>query len=602
MYQHARIRQFYSLHDAINLSADLEVIKYGLKNHYTLYDVISEYQWIDAAILFDRIDVLDYIARVVNFGARDMQAMLDMISETQQSPSALTGIARTVAERRVKPARKIIGAWVNRLPQDVQNSSNHGIPFLHQLMLTCGEAVAYTAVGKGANVLMITDSKISALHLAIMCQYEKLAELLIARGVPISVKDYLGATPLNHALSYMKTQGIVSQLVARGALEAANSFYAYNSCKQVNRRALDPYLKDLQTRNAQVHGQWKHFYLTKALAHIFDRDGVAVLRDAKGQQEIMAFWREGMTFPPKILKKIARCTENMGTKWPEDLKAGVTDLCYFASRTADLTDNEYLSRIKEGKPTLIVTGMWSHAWYILFYQDYFVRCDGNLTHPHFHRYDMSALTEDMIHHLRFDCTYTTSDKDVSDLLDSIIKALKLQLDARDSIYTARLRFSKQTVGNCIYKGIELAIAALVVLANRAEPRIYGTQPEHRLMLLWSMGLKLHFLDRYLRLCETAHSLYLPDHELLSDIRRSLNAGAYDVLDADQISAMIARINLITPLDQGFVAKSGHDTDACFSQYVIKNQSIFTTSYRMLMDRRRTVEMEGKKLKFEPKPS
>lgn len=122
---------------------------------------------------------------------------------------------------------------------DCKNVTIKGLPLLHCLAIYDEKLALYILKG-GANPHAITSTGISALHLAAILNRQSLASTLIDMKVDLNVKDYTGATPLNHALNYHKTHLLAVKLIKNGALPHAHPLYLYNSFKLLGIKWLSP--------------------------------------------------------------------------------------------------------------------------------------------------------------------------------------------------------------------------------------------------------------------------------------------------------------------------------------------------------------------------
>lgn len=585
-----------SLFAAIHENSELEVIKHGLQHDYTLFDEGTGYAWINLAVLRNREDVFNYISKNVLYTVHDMNAFLSTVTVTYN-----TSVSSEAVTACMKIARAVIAAWVKRMPIEVRQSFYQSLPFLHHVILACGEQVAIDAVLNGADIHMCTRSLVSALHLAVMCHYPRLALLLIEKNINISLKDYMGATALNHALSYVHMHAVADVLIARGGLNTANPAYAYNSFKQVNKLEHMSYLHWLKMMHPQVEPEWKEYYYSKLCAHVFEFNGRRVLQSKRPQLPFRHVWREGMTSPAGLLKKIAIATQEMDQRWPRHMSELATDLMYFTSKNADLSDADYFNRIKLGKPTLIATGCWSHAWYILFYRHFYILCNSNNIRVKFNRYDQDALTESMIHQLRLQFTYARSQSDINILLNQINEALNISIDPYHNEYAKHITIKEQKIGNCMYKSLELALSVFLVIENILNPRPYVTHIETTWMLAWISHLRLHFLENYLSLHKAQQMEYYPDYELLSEIRKYLRASSIDPQDKIRVEQAINRMNEISSCDLHFKAVMHEGTDTCFAQYTVLKSNIFAPAYQTMLQYRHAPELNDQKAYVPFKP-
>lgn len=380
---------------------------------------------------------------------------------------------------------------VRILLEKIKCSEIKGMPLLHWVTIY-DEELAISMIKGGANPHLITSAGITVLHLAALLNLQSLATTLIEKKVDLLVRDYTGATPLNHALNYYKTHSLATQLIQEGGMKNINEFYLYNSYKLLRIKWLSPLIK----KDPLLHAKWKEMNLGKLCAHLYDLKGVHKIDDT------LSILREGMISPTWLIKKIGQCTKNMKGLDSKILQK-VVAVCEFTANPS-LTDENYVAQIKADEPVVVIKATECHYVYILFYKDAYVYCDGNFDSITIQRYNRDSLTEEMIKRLRFGCSIVDPERLAKELKESVEATLEVKKESSDAKYQSSL-WVKQSVGNCNWKSFEMAMHALVLLENGSMDFIAA----------WLSNLKETFASQYIS--NVKQGIFLPDQELLTVI-------------------------------------------------------------------------------------
>lgn len=571
------------------------LISHGASIHKKIHDTLP----IELAINRNREDVIGLMANDKTSSGEHLQYVLALMANEYN-------ITDEDFKKRNTYLLTVVQSWVGTLSKDRGNSFYEGIPLLHHIMISCDESTALMALQNGADFLAETETGITALHLAILCNYQRLASALIRAGVNISSKDYTGSTPLNHALNYIRTLPIAQKLIEQNALKDSDLFYVYDSYKQLNIKSMAPLINQLLIPT-HLREQWKEFYLTKICSHIFGVMGVRGLERAGASVRKIQFLREGLIAPMKFLYKIGKRTRDMENAWPQLLKDMVFDLCMFASRNSELSDSDYLERIKTGKPTLIITGKWIHAWYVLLYQSYYIICDSNLKEIAFCRYDKESLTEDIIGQLRYHCAYPDSRHVVDYTVESIKETLKVKLDSKSFEYSKHIMLDDESSNNCTWKSFELAVNALLIIEYILHQDVHGLSgifgtfngvSQAQLMRIWVLDLQLYFAQCYLIRHENEQGYYKPDFYLLNKMKELVNNKMNDVEHPYQqaIKLLINNFSKMAVNDKTYEPPYRGGSDYCFSHFLYVRLSNNEITYQKLLEQRNNINYETKKIK------
>lgn len=567
---------------AIALNAPIDILKllveYGSRIPTKLGTALLP------AINTGRTNTISFFAGLESVSGQHIQELL------LEMESIFTKLASYEAFKINSKLAKILNSWIDKVPSETVNSNHLGIPLLHHVMACCDEASVLKVLEKGADPNSTTDTGVRPLHLAAMRHFPTVAFALIEKGADPFAKDYTAATPLNHALSYYRTQGLAKKMISSELLQKSDPFYLYDSYKQLKIDWMAPHIQILLTNNPHLHNQWKEFYLIKICSHLFEVEGNMELTATDKSTEPLSFWREGLTSPMKLLNKIGKCTDKMASPFPNKTRELISSLCKFAADNIQLSDEDHLARIQSGHPTLIVSSKWSHSWYVLIYKSYFITCDGNLDEIALHRYDVSALTANLIGKLR-NLAYSDNNNDAGFIIRYVKELLNLNFEMLSTVYAKYLNWIRQTIGNCTWKSLDCAIVALILLEfvidkktnlplididSHTVSNLFVSDPSMTdpiqipLLDLWKLELKLYFASRYISRLEKPEHPYKPDYTLLGHMKFQLEDCGLIPFKAGEISKTLARIDNLRVAGQVQNVNKRANTDPCFSHYLIKH--------------------------------
>ncbi|MDP1834431.1 MAG: hypothetical protein Q8K75_00750 [Chlamydiales bacterium] len=411
---------------------------------------------------------------------------------------------------------KAIHCLIERLCPLTANASYNGMPLLHHLIVCCDESFALQLLEKGANPNTTTSSGISALSIAIIRNYQRLAQDLMRRGARFDADatDYAGFSPIFWSLQTSNTVNIAKQMFLQYPL-SIHPELIYSLYKDLKISWLNDTVRQILTVDPDVHERWKERYLTKVCANIFGIIGDAILPATQPHIKPLIFSREGLSSPQKFISKIGNFVGKLAGVWPTELKECVYDLCAFASAGLDYSDEDYLARIESGEPTLILSHSWLHSWDALFYNGYLVICnfEGSIQ---FHRYDSKSLSEEQIASLR-QCTNLIPTDQVANVILDLMLKLKVSQDESCTELNKTLAWVPDSIGNCTWKSLEGAISALLLLRKEK----VGIIP-------WVRSLQLHLADRYISRHEKGQNLlYHPDEFLITQMIAKIGSTSYD---------------------------------------------------------------------------
>lgn len=569
---------------AIRQSISLDNIKRLFDRGASIWHMWDEQLPLDYASLHHWHDVISLIANLSNITNLEINMLIHQMTVGQPH------LSKEKALRRKSAYLTVIKSWIAQMGPAAESAIYEDIPLLHRVMLCCGEDLAITALKRGANHTEVTSTGITALHLAVMCNYQRFANILVGMSSDFSTKDYTGATAFNHALDYARTLNIAQQMIASSNMVHCDAFYLYDSYKQLRIEWLDHCIRRLLNSQPHLREKWKEFNLSKLCAHIFNIGDYNLLTPSGTTSNPKSYIRGGLLAPMGLLHKIMKCTREMGDFIPSHFKDLIISLCDLPSRNASITNADYLFHIKSRKPALIITGQWAHAQYILIYQSYFIFCDGSSQRIAFHRYNESALTEELIGKLRYDRAYTDPSEQTQSILKSVYNAISLTLDPQSEAYACHIQWEAQTVENCTFKSFEVAVIMLFAIEN-----IVSNGPAHdtlasdaKSIRLWIWELKLHFAEKYIALHDGTQSSFQPDHKLISQIRSQLSIRPPSI-NAQQVRAH-ALLEAIKRLNLGKMT-ANHDSpvmvDSCFSHFFLYPQAQATgPTYESLLPLRK----------------
>ncbi|MDP1834433.1 MAG: hypothetical protein Q8K75_00760 [Chlamydiales bacterium] len=418
---------------------------------------------------------------------------------------------------------KTIHLLIEKLnPSTINGCTFQGIPLFHHAILCCDEALCLRLLEKGADPDTKSDSGISVLSLALIRNYQELAMALMLKGADIAALDYSGNSPVWLSLNHNNTTNIAQAMLALCNTPLPPKAL-YERYKELNIDWLKPSITQMCNALPDLHEEWKEQNLATICAHLFELKGEATLPSAKCYGPPLIFSREGMNGVHKFLGKVGNFTKKLAGIWSDDLKACVSSACYFSANDIIRSDEDYLTRIKAGEPTIIVSHSFMHSWNAMFYGDYFVVGNLNGTVEVF-RYDKSYLTEDMIGAIRRFTAFTPGEE-VESIIAGIKQRLKATQDEKCKELCKSAMWSKQTIGNCTWKSIECIIGTLLL--------IRGEQPA--LLPNWNQSMQVYFADRYISRHEKGHGLpYFPDKHLLDEMVHKLRA-THTTQNSDEVA-------------------------------------------------------------------
>lgn len=291
--------------------------------------------------------------------------------------------------------------------------------------------------------------------------------------------------------------------------------------------------------------------LGKLCSHLFE---------IKGHTEVggVSYNREGMISPRWLIKKVGHCTEKMTDLSPH-LTQMIGSMCAFTADSAHSNAN-YLSRIQDDKPTLIMMSTNCHSYDILIYKDAYVVCDGNFQTIDVKRYNRDLLTEEIIEKLRYGCSIADPKKAADNLRSSIEALLQVRSESTDAAYLS-VAWVQQKIGTCNLKSFEMSIHTLVLLeGEEVRPFIES----------WTLGLKLQLAAQYISNAEK--SLFPPDqlllHTMITDLEK--NRANADPETLNQIDAMCASCYNLYDADKyekGLSSVVKNLKESSFSQFI-----------------------------------
>lgn len=528
------------------------LMTYGANPHSTWSDNFSVLQ---GAVLGNRIAKFEILARA--YKDVDKSHLIEVLTDFLGTKIAFLNEDRPNKTNTTHINREESIQWIRILIDvvDCKNIMIKGLPLLHCLAIY-DENLALSVLKGGANPHVITSTGISALHVAAILNLQSLASTLIEMKVNLNVKDYTGATPLNHALNFYKTHALAVELIENETLPHANSFYLYNSFKLLGIKWLSPHLK----RTPLLHAQWKEMNLGKLCSHLFDIGGRSDLLPLEaGATESISFLREGMISPRWLIKKIGESTKKMTSINPK-LNQMISSLCEFSTDPTH-TNKDYLTRIQEGKPVLIMTSTNCHSYDILIYKNAYVVCDGNFKTIEIKRFQRDLLTEEIIARLRYECSIADPEKAANDLRASVETLLQVRSESVDESLKSDT-WVPQTIGNCNFKSFEMSIHALALLEN---------EPVNHFLGSWILELKIQLASQYIS--NAKKGFFQPDQFLIQTMIADLEKHRKnsELETCNKIDAVCVSCHLLfdpVKCENGLLVQQVKNrAELCFSQFI-----------------------------------
>lgn len=464
--------------------------------------------------------------------------------------------------------RTIILKYFGTLNHQSENFQHQGIPLLHLAMIYGGEWLALMALRNGANPHATTATGISTLHLAVMCNHQRLAALLMQKGVSPTTKDYTGATAVNHALNYTRTIDFSqAKFSSENLLDQADPFRVYDSYKQLRNPHLTSYANKIIQKNAHIHEQWKELYLIRLCSHLFHIETTGVLIPKQEGMQTIEYFREGMISPMKLLGKIAKQTAKMDDVFKNGEEREISEFFQFSSDEISRSNADYVQRIRQGKPTLILLGLLHHAHYMVIYGEYLAVCDASEEEINFYQLNPCVVTEDIIRQLRYGSAYTDSNTMGQNNLNLCLKTLGARKLSTSGALSQGILWQKQTVGNCTWLGLDSAMRALFIISGLRNENIDFAERNQELFD-WDLKLRLYYANRYLERLESSTALFKPDHYLLLGMAGVFNSDIIRYGSNQAVSDTIERINRIYSLEELQLGERRDNNDGCFSHFMV----------------------------------
>lgn len=300
-----------------------------------------------------------------------LQALVQEDPEIEDSDEeGCTALMRAVCNGQIDRVEKLLAAGAN-----VNAQSNNGFTPLMFAAKDGRTKLVHLLIAAGAEVQMYDDKGNTALIFAAATGKSKTVRALIKAGSPLEARNQTGETALNVAARKMHTD-IVQQLAAAHADIETYDVDGNTPLTWAIEKACTPMITTLEEKGADADDA-RQFLAHKMIAHIWGIGGTCNMIK-KGKKRIVNL--EGMDSMysmhtlSECLQEFFKTNKTLKKAEKREIQDAI-DHTISAEIQGQHIYEDALSRIKSGKPQVIMAGWTGHCISIVLYKNQIAICN-----------------------------------------------------------------------------------------------------------------------------------------------------------------------------------------------------------------------------------